>query len=29
MNNQEQTIAIFHVLQFIPAGGNMLNKNQN
>ena len=29
MNNQEQTIAIFRVLQFIPDGGNMLKKNQN
>jgi hypothetical protein len=27
--NQEQTIAIFRVLQFIPDGGNMLKKNQN
>ena len=26
MNNQEQTIAIFRVLQFIPDGGNMLKK---
>ena len=26
MNNQEQTIAIFRVLQFISDGGNMFKK---